>query len=188
LNLKSKRQGFGNYQFSEQIRSEVEIEEFLMWLLERTKKFDEKSGYEKNYWASIREICRRTRLHHNTVKKAIERLKNKYNILEVHGTHNSRLFCFSDSPNADYIRSKIKQDPSLADFYRKFNSDDYMKKILIHPKFDEDGLLVLPKQKKEPTYNRLRKKPDFLEDRFAEVMKKRKTISRKNRKVYDSKS
>ena len=187
LNLKSKKQGFGNYQRSEQIRSEGEITEYLAWLLQKTKKFDDKSGYEENDWASIRQICRRTGLHHVTVRKAIERLKNKFNILEVSGTLNSRLFCFSDSPNADFIRSEIKKELSSADFYRKYNSDEFVDRILINPKFD-DGWLVIPPRKNDPTYNRLRKKPDFLDDRFTKVRKKRHVISRKNRRHYASKS
>jgi len=172
---------------AEQINSEGEIEEFLAWWMEQTKKFDDEIGFETNYWASLSTICRRTGLHHTTARKAIERLKKKFSILEVSGTRSRRLFCFSDSPKADYIRSQIKQDPSLADLYRKYNSDEFVKKILVNPKFD-DGWLVIPSHKNDPTYNRLRKKPDFLDDRFTKVRKKRHVISRKNRRHYDSKS
>ncbi len=133
-------------------------------------------------WAFIRLICRRTGLHHVTVRKAIERLKNKFSILEVPGTRNRRLFCLIDAPNVDYIRSRIKQKPSLADFYRKHNSNEFVNKILIKPKFDEDGWLVHPKQKLDPTYNRLRKKSDLSDDNYFKGIKKRKTISKKNRK------
>jgi len=188
LNLKSKRQGFGNYQREEQGNSEGEIAEFLAWWMEKTKKFDEEIGFETNYWASLSTICRKTRLHHTTARKAIERLKNSFSILEVSGTRNRRLFCFSDSPNADYIRSQIKQEPSLADSYRKYNSDEFVKKILVNPKFGDLGWLVIPPQKNDPTYNRLRKKPDFLDERFTKVREKRHVISRKNRRHYASKS
>ena len=188
LNLKSKKQGFGNYQREEQGNSEGEIVEFLAWRMKKTKEFDENIGFETNYWTSLSTICRRTGLHHNTARKAIERLKNKFSILEVSGTRNRRLFSFTDSPNADYIRSKIKQDPSLADRYRKYNSDEFVKKILVNPKFDDDGWLVIPPRKNDPTYNRLRKKPDFLDERFTKVRNKRHVISRKNKRHYASKS
>jgi len=189
LNLKSKKQGFGKYQWEEQINSEGEIEEFLAWWMEKTKKFDEEIGFETNYWASLSTICRRTGLHHNTARKAIERLKNKFSILEVSGTRNRRLFSFSDSPNADYIRSKIKQDPSLADGYRKNNSDDFVEKILVNPKFTDDGWLIFPKRTINPTVNRIRKKSKKNQtDYFDKVRKKRGIIGKKNKRRHASKS
>jgi hypothetical protein len=188
LNLKSKKQGFGNYQRDEQIDSEGKVSEFLYWLMENTKTFDEKEDYEKSDWASIRDICRRTGLHHSTARKAIDRLKDKFEVLEVPGTHRSRLFCLSDSPNADYIRTQIKQNQSLATHYGKYNSKEFMKKIMINPKFYENGWLITPKNKSDPTYNRLRKKSDFSEVRFRKIIMKRHLISVKNRRHHDSKS
>jgi len=185
LNLKSKKQGFGYFQWSEQLNSESTISEFLYWLEEKTKKFDETTGYEKNSWASIRMICRYTKLHHVTVRKAIKRKKENFDILEVPGRNNSRLFCFSESPNADYIRSKIKKELSLANFYQKYNSAEYVKKILLHPKFDRNSWLIYPRRKLNPIINRVRKKSRKLDTDsiFGKTIKKRKSISRKNKKL-----
>ena len=181
LNLKSKKQGFGYFQWNEQIHSEGKISEFLYWWETKTKKFDDKTGYEKNSWVTIRIICRYTKLHHVTVRKAIERLKEKFHILEVPGTKNARLFCNSEAPNVDYIRSRLKKDPPLADFYCKYNSKKYVDKILLHPKFNDDGWLIYPRTKFSPTVNRIRKKShDTFDSIFVSVEEKRQTISKKN--------
>lgn len=76
--------------------------------LKELEKESKKDG--EVFFLNIRKLVVWTRLHHSTVKKAIERLKEKGQVLEILGPRNSRYFCHSDSHSADYVR-KLAKDP-----------------------------------------------------------------------------
>lgn len=104
MNVKKRHQGLGYFQIDEQIQSESIIVEYLAYLSSQRPSLDSRNEKFLHPWATIRSISRRTGLHHVTIGKAIERLKKTGEVLEVHGTHNARLFCLSGSENADYLK------------------------------------------------------------------------------------
>jgi len=94
-----------------QISSESIISQFLDHLSKKTK-FNEKDGYFSNQWTSLRGLERMTGLHHNTISKAIKRMKAQGVIIETEGTHNSRIFSSYYSENAQRLGiPKGKRDP-----------------------------------------------------------------------------
>jgi len=186
LNLKRKRQGYGYFHWSEQVQSESTITEFLSWLASNTK-IDEKLGRETHPWASIKMIERRTQLHHSTIKKAIDRLKEKKEIIEVYGKRKSRLFTLYDTVNADHIRMECKKDPNYRKWLEKINSKDVLKE----PKKNRWGELVFPTVKSKGFEKRVlaRERKQFgndfkrSSDVFNAVKRKRHIISAKNRRL-----
>jgi len=82
--------------------SQSVIMEHLNYLTSKTKIAKDSENFE-HPWASIRGIVRRTGLHHTTVRKTIERLKEAKEVIEMYGKNNARLFTPTDSANADYI-------------------------------------------------------------------------------------
>jgi len=193
----SKRQGFGYFHWHEHIEAEGAITEFLYWLEETYTKFDPNVG-DTHPYGTIRSIERGTRLHHTTINKAIERLKKRGSIIEVYGKRNARLFTLYDSPNADQIRKKTKDDPDYKKWIQKINS----KKVLKELKRDKDGFAMpLLKFTQERYVKRILKKQrkirPIIESRHGDeiayfmnrVKKKKHLISSKNRKkrrVLDS--
>ena len=128
MNLKRKRQGYGYYQWSEQSTSEEPILHYLSDLSNKVKIT--KDGKDLLHpWGSIRDTARRTGLHHTTVRKAVERMKEAKYIIEVPGTRNARLFTLIDTDNADYIRKECKRDPRYRKMLEKINSKDVLKEF-----------------------------------------------------------
>jgi len=121
-----KHRGLGKYQVMKQIWSESTISQCLDHLSRKTK-FNEKLGYFTNQWITLRGLERRTGLHHNTISKAVKRMKDKGEIIETEGTHHSRIFSSYYSENAqrlgipkgkeDKIRSKILEKARNSDVF-----------------------------------------------------------------------
>ena len=111
MNVNRKHRGLGKYQVMKQIWSESIISQCLDHLAKKTK-FNEKEGYFSNDWINIRGLERRTGLHHNTISKAVKRMKDKGEIIEAKGTYHSRIFSSFYSANAERLGiPKAKLDP-----------------------------------------------------------------------------
>ena len=110
MNVNRKHRGLGKYQVMKQIWSESAIAQCLDYLSKKIK-FNEEKGYFYNQWINIRGLERRTGLHHNTISKAIKRMKDKGEIIEAYGTHHSRIFTAPYSVNAEREdKPKVKED------------------------------------------------------------------------------
>ena len=185
LNLKRKRQGLGYYQLSEQLYSEERVEQFLYHLTTKTK-LDKKEEKEKHPWTSIRGISKRTGLHYNTVRKAVTRLKEENQIIEMYGTKKARLFTPVYSANADNIRKQCKEEPKFQKWLLKINNKTVLRELKLN-KWNEP---IYPSKNRKGyrdrilTKERQQHKDDMKRssDIFNAVIKKRQTISLKNRK------
>jgi len=122
IRLKNGHRGIGYYHVDIQLWSEQLIKDYLIWCEENDVLERKASGKVlRHYMPNIRMLVKQTDLHHITIKKAIQRMKEKKQIIEVMGENNSRLFCLSDSPMAKQIR--INKDPWLY-FHAKYVNDE----------------------------------------------------------------
>jgi len=124
MNVNRKHRGLGKYQVMKQIWSESIISQCLDHL-SKNIKFNEKDGYFFNSWISLRGLERRTGLHHSTISKAVKRMKDKGEIIETQGTHNSRIFSSFYSANAERLGiPKAKHDPIRTKILKKARNSD----------------------------------------------------------------
>jgi len=169
------------------MNSDSTISEYLHYLTSKTK-LSKDSGSFEHPWGSIRRIARRTGLHHNTVRKTIERLKERKEVIEMYGKNNARLFTPIDSANADYIKTKCKLDPKFRKWLEKINSKDVLKEF----KKNRSGDPIYPIRKYRGYENRVRAKErkqyghdmKRFSDIFTSVIEKRHLISVKNRRHF----
>jgi len=126
LNVKRRHQGLGKTQLIERRDTQSNIGYYL-YELSTKSKLNEKTGEWKHQLASIRHISRVTGYHRNTVRKALEREKQAMQVLEVHGTNNSRLFALTGSDFEDEIMKKCKNNKKYFNWLLKINP--HLKKI-----------------------------------------------------------
>lgn len=161
LSIKRKKQGFGVFHQTEQELSEKKIHNLLY--------------AESEIWHNVREIERKTGLHHTTIKKAIERLKEKEYLLEVNGSNRMRLFTSPISDLAKKIRKNCKNDPKFKKRLLSFNAKPLLR-INFSPSFYEKRLSGYQRRIKK------KRKLDEYDKINLKARKKRQTISKKNRK------
>jgi len=154
LNLKEnpkkrKKQGFGLYHLQKRSATEFTIMDFLDFFENRRSTKPIVPSF-----ANVRMISDYTRLHHSTIRKAIDRLKEKNEILEVYGKKKARLFTLYDSKTAQQIREEIKNDSKYGQWLNEINS----KKVLQEPQRDEEGFAYPILYKEKAYVKRLRKK------------------------------
>lgn len=182
MNVKKRQQGLGYYQVEEQLRSEVSIIEYLVYLNDKDEKADPNDMPRPN-WVSIRGLVRVTGLHHVTVSKAIERLKHRGSIIEVHGRRNSRLFCISDGVKADYIRKHLSKSTMI----RSLNNPHILRDPEFH-QWNRKQRWVLDKYRKKHDNEITLEMQEYNNILWKAVSDKRLAISRANRlRWHDSK-
>jgi len=162
LSIKRKKKGFGVFHQIEQSQSENIISDLL---------YD-----ETNSWQNIRDIERKTKLHHYTINKAITRLKEKDYILEVPGRNRMRLFTSSSSKLAKKERQKCKNDLKYKRWLLEYNSKSILR-INYYPSFYE--------KHSSGFQNRVRKKriAEDYDKIYLKAKEKRELISEKNKKL-----
>jgi len=104
----------------------------------------------------------------------------------MYGKNNARLFTSIDTANGDFITTKCKRDPKFRKWLEKINNKIVLKEL----KKDKWGDLIYPSrnrrgyEKRVIAKERKQHKDDFKRsgEIFNAVIKKRQTISLKNRK------
>lgn len=162
MSIKRKKKGFGVFHQIEQGQSEDIITDLLY--------------NENKSWQNIRDIERKTKLHHYTISKAIRRLKKKDDILEIPGKNRMRLFTSPLSQLAKKIRKDCKNDSKYKRLLLKYNSKSILR-INYYPSFYE--------KHSSGFQNRVRKKrrSEDYDKIYLKAKEKREFISEKNKKL-----
>ena len=135
--MKRRHRGLGSQQKQLQLESEKKIIDCLS------------SFNYSNTWGNIRSLSRQTKMHHSTVRKAINRLKKNTQVIEIKGNKNASLFCLLNSPLIDNVRNRIKEDYWCwkTRFHRLNNTKEIKKRLRRTP--EEEAQLAKAKAELE---------------------------------------